>query len=212
MLAIGFDQIEKYFFRQNTVAGGAGSEKQHGIFFAYGIRLFDVTEKVFRVGELRLEFLAQLFAYFITTAVNTGADGGLNIARRSAEVAAHFSQTFFDDALERSAPACMKHSDRMTLSIDQNNRQAVGGLNAENQAGSRRDQSIACERNVRRRIDEVDDVGVYLAQGNEPRQFRTVFRAADIQRPQKCRPILFDGGFGIFFREAEVEGLSTVGA
>ena len=69
--------------------------------------------------------------------MNAGTDRGFEIARIGAEAAVHFAHSFFDDALDGAAPSGMKNADRVALCVDQNHRQAVGGLNAKQQAGSR---------------------------------------------------------------------------
>ena len=55
----------------------------------------------------------------------------------------HLAHTFLDDALDRAPPSGVKHAHGAAFGVDQNNGQAVGGLDAEQKAGSRGDQAVA---------------------------------------------------------------------
>jgi len=112
-------------------------------------------------------FLANFRAHLVTAAVNAGTNRGLEIARPAAEPAMHLAHSFLHDALERSTPARVKHAHCVALGVDENNRQAVGGLNAEQQAGSCSDQAVAGKLCFPWRIDEVDDVGMNLPQRDQ---------------------------------------------
>jgi hypothetical protein len=86
LLPVGFHQIEENLLGQLAVAGGSRRKKQHGIFFAHRIGLFDFTEQLRRIPELRLELGTNFFTHFITAAVNARTDRGLEITSPAAEV------------------------------------------------------------------------------------------------------------------------------
>ena len=116
----------------------------------------------------------------------------------------------------------MKHADRFALRIDEDDRQAIRRLNSQQQARGRRDQPVAGERRMRNRVHAMDDVGMNLPHGDE----RPACRAVELRstgqpraavptrsdRPQKRRPVAFDSGPGIVFREAEIEVAFAIGA
>jgi len=57
-------------------------------------------------------------------------------ARAAVEMKPHRAHTFLGDALDGTAPACVEDSDCAFSGIDEDDRQAVGGLNSEHDAGS----------------------------------------------------------------------------
>ena len=93
------------------------------------------------------------------------------------------------------------------LRIDEDGRQTICRLNAEQHSWSRRDQPIAGELRCWRRIDAVDDVGVDLAERNGRGRLGPA-----AERTQKCKAIALDCGLRVIFSEAEVEGGPSVGA
>ena len=193
------------------MAWSARRKEQHRIFFAHGIGLFDLTEKLRGICELRLELGANFFAYLITAAVNAWADRGLQIARPTAEAAVHLAHTFLHNAFHRASPSGMKHTHSVLPGVDENNGQAVGGLNAEQQTRSCGDQAIAGEWRFGGRVDEADDVGMNLAQRNQRPRFGFVIRfALGAELTQERGAVSLDGGFGVVFGESKVERVLAI--
>ncbi len=58
-------------------------------------------------------------------------------------MAAHFTDTFFDDALNGSAPACVEDSNDAATQIDGNDGKTVGDLDGDDDAGEVGDESVA---------------------------------------------------------------------
>ena len=114
-----------------------------GYFSPYGIGLLDLAEQFRCIRELRLELFANFRAHFITAAVNAGTNRGLEISRPAAESAAHLSHALLDDPFDSAPPARVKHAHGAVFGVDENDGQAIGGLNTEQQAWSRCNQAIA---------------------------------------------------------------------
>ena len=114
-----------------TVAGRSRRKKQHRIFFTHRIGLFDFTEQLRRIPELRLELGTDFFTHFIAAAVNARTDRGLEITSPAPEVPSQLTHALLDDAFHRAPPTRMKYPDRTALRVDKNDGQAIGGLNAE---------------------------------------------------------------------------------
>ena len=129
-------------------------------------------------------------------------------------MAAHLAYTLLDDAFDRASPTRMKHTNGTARGINENDGQAIGGLNAEQQTRSRCDQTVADKLWFRGRIDEADDIGMNLsycdqrpegARSPPPPSARTEFM-------QKRSAVALDCGFGVVFGETQVECFATVGA
>ena len=213
----------KNILRQNTVTGSARGEEQHGIFFADGIALLHFAEQLCRVGKLRLKLLADFRSHFITAAVNTRTDRRIEIAWTASEMAMHLAHSLFHNALDRAPPARVEHAHGAPLRVDENHRQAIRGLNAEKQTRRRCDESIAGELRCRRRVDEMDDVGMNLAQRDQwpalgVRLSRGCswdflsFAAERADFMQKRGAVSLDRGFRILFGESEIEVSIPIGA
>src|SRR5271154_5672018 len=149
------------------MTGGACREKQHGILFSNWIGFFNLTKQFRRIRELRFKLLANLFADFITAAMNSGTNRGFEIAGTATESPAHLARSLLDRALDRPPPACVKHSNSAPLGINENDGQAIRGLNSQQQTGSRGDQAIANKVRFSRGVNSIDKVGVNLAQRNQ---------------------------------------------
>ncbi len=151
--------------------------------------------------------MANFLADFVTASVDAGADGGLQIARSAAEVAAHFADSFFHDALYRAAPASMEYADGLAFGIGKDDGQAICRLNAKEQTGSGGDEAIAGQRRILWRVDEANDVGVDLPQRDQRIWLR--FAPARESR-QECLSIPLDRRFRVIFGESEIESILAV--
>jgi len=67
----------------------------------------------------------------------------------------------------------VEHSHSSLLGIYQNDRQAIGCLDGEENAGHTGDEAIANQRFLWQPSNTVDEIGVNLAQGNDGPQFFT---------------------------------------
>ena len=74
---------------------------------------------------------------------------------------------FGDDAGQCSPPASVDGSDGTLLGVDQENRDAVGGLNGEQKTGAVGDGSVALAGFTSRPIEKMDDVGMDLFKGDQ---------------------------------------------
>lgn len=206
--AIGFDQVEKNLNGKIAVPGGARREKQHGIFFAHGVRLFDLVEERPGVGELGFEVLAHFFTDRIAAVVNAGTDCSFEIARVATEVAVHLAHTLFDDALHRASPSGVEDANRALPAIDHDDRKAVGGLDGKQESRCAGEKAVADERFGRRAGDRVNDVGVDLAERCE----RPGMPAAGTKFAEERGAISLHVGSAVCFGEAEIERLAAVDA
>ena len=73
-----------------------------------------------------------------------------------------FADGFFEDAGERAAPSGVDGGDSARFGIDEENRDAVGGLNAEKKAGSCGERGVTLARFFRCGSERPDDGGMDL--------------------------------------------------
>src|SRR5690242_19333526 len=97
--------------------GSACGEEKQRIFFPHGIGFLNLTEQAGRIAELRLEPSADFFSDLVATALNSRADGGLQVAGMAAEAAHHFSNAFLNDALDGATPTSVEDADCMALRV-----------------------------------------------------------------------------------------------
>ena len=145
LLTIGFHQVEENLVGQFTVTGGAGGEKEERIFLPDGIRVLHLVKQLVRIGKLRVKSCADFFSNLIAAALNARADCRLDITGPGTEAAKHLANAFFDNSFDGAAPAGMEDANRMSFHIHQDYRKTVCRLNADEQAGTTRDQAIPDE-------------------------------------------------------------------
>ena len=78
------------------------------------------------------------------------------------EAGVEFADGFFEDAGERAAPACMYSGDDALSGIDEEDGNAVGGLDGEEKAGSFGERGVAFAGFFWRGGERPDDGGVDL--------------------------------------------------
>ncbi len=117
--------------------------KEHWIFLAYRVRFLRITEELLRVIKLRFEVCFQLFSHFITASLNSGANGGQNVARSGAKFMTHQAQAFFCDALYGASPASVESANSFVFRINQQHRETICRLYAQCHAGNISYQPIA---------------------------------------------------------------------
>src|SRR5438270_6982219 len=105
-----------------------------------------------------MKFLPQFVANFITTGVNSRANGCFQVPWRSAEVTLHLTYTFFNDAAEGATPAGMKGADHSLLGVHQQDWKTIGGLNTQKQTRCIGYESISGQLARRRTFEDMNDV------------------------------------------------------
>ncbi len=164
LATIGFAEIEQNIFGWRLVAGGHHVEPLDGIGFIAGA---EFVEPFGRIGKLRLKLGGDFGADFVAAAADGGADGSEEIGGLGLELHVHLADGFDDDALERAAPAGVNGGDGTLFRIDEENRDAIGGLDAQEEAGTVGGGGIAGARFGRRGVEKMDDVGMDLFQRDE---------------------------------------------
>src|SRR5437868_4048159 len=77
--------------------------------------------------------------------MNSRPNGGFDVTRHSPKVAPDFSDTFFNNALDRAPPTGVENSDSFLLNIHQDDWQTIGSPYSQQHSWSVREQTIACE-------------------------------------------------------------------
>lgn len=167
LAAIGLHQIKEQVDGKLAVARRTCGQKEQRILFAHRIRFLYLAEKFGSVGELAFELLTNFFSYLIAAGLHTRSNGSDHIAWVASKVSLHLADGFLDDALHRAAPSRVKYTDSVIFLVGQDDGDAVGGLDAKQQAGRVSDESIAGQRIRRHAVDPVNEVGVNLAECDE---------------------------------------------
>jgi len=139
---------------------------------ALGVRvnLRSFVKQISCVGELRQEAGQHFFADGIAAGADAGANGGGQVFRLRAKLALHAANAGLDNSVYCATPTGMKRSNDAALAICDEDRNAVGSLYAEQQAGFCGDEAVAFARGLLagvRGIGENDHGGMNLAQGDE---------------------------------------------
>jgi len=79
----------------------------------------------------------------------------------------HFPEGFDDDAGEGTAPSGVDGGYGTVFGVDEEDGDAVGGLDAEEEAGTAGSGGVALARLVGGGVEEMDDVGMDLLEGDE---------------------------------------------
>jgi hypothetical protein len=157
--AIGFFQVEEDVFGRGLVAWRHPIEPLDGIGF---VARAEFVKPVGGAGELGVELSGKFGADLVTAATDGGADGGEEASGPGAKVHLHFPDGFDDDAGEGAAPSGVDGSYGATLGVDEENGDAVGGLDAEQQAGTVGGGGVASRGLVGDGVEVMDDVRVDL--------------------------------------------------
>ena len=201
--AIGFRQVEQDIFRPRLVA------RRHHVEPLDGIRLVagaEFLEPFWGIGKLRLKLSGDLGAHFVAAAPDRGADGGEEIGGPRAELHLHLADGFRDDTLEGAAPSGMNGGYGASSGVDEKNRDAVGGLYGQQEAGTVCGGGITPARFKGSSVDEMDQIGMDLLERNEPE----VRRAEGELEAAAVLQCMFST---VPFRETEIQDLpATHGA
>src|SRR5205814_885836 len=114
------------------------------------------------------------------------------------EMHLHLADGFDDDELERATPASMNGGDGAPFGIDEENRNAVSGLDAQQEARAVGDGGIALAGLGRCGVEKMDDIGMDLFQADEFEMGRT-------DGGLEAAAVFEDVFFGVPFGEAEIE-------
>jgi hypothetical protein len=164
-------------------------------------------EQIRRVGKLRTERGFQIVAYGVATLLYAGSYGRVDIFRPGAKLAAHDSDGFFNDALDRTAPAGMESSCDAVLRVGKKDGKTVGGQDSNHHARRVRDQPIAGERLRASGMHNVNHVGMNLTVHDQRPRFPARFGA---KRAQETLSVFFYVPATVFFREAQVDRSALV--
>ncbi len=162
--AIGFFQVEEDVFGRGLVAGGHHVEPLDGIGFVAGA---EFVKPIGGVGELGVELDGDFGADFVTAAADGRADGGEQACGLGAEMHLHLADGFDGDAGEGAAPAGVDGGYGAVFGVDEEYGDAVGSLDAEQEARAVGGGGVALAGFVGDGVDEMDDVGVDLLEGDE---------------------------------------------
>ncbi len=194
--AVGFFQVEQDLFRRGLVAGGHHVEPLERVGFVAGA---EFIEKFGGVGEFCREIGGNFGADFVAATADGGADGGEHVFRVGFEFHLHLADGFDDDAGESAAPAGMNSGDNASFGIDDEDRGAVGGAHAEEQAGSIRGEGVAFAlfAGLSVCVEDADDVGMDLVEGDE-------IEIGCAERGLESAPVFFDVFALVPFDGAEI--------
>ena len=175
LAAVGFPKVEVDLGAEVGVAGGAGGEEKHGIFFANGVGDVDLGEEPWGVGELAVELVAHLLSDGEAACADRWTDGRDEVLGSGAELLAEGADAALDDAGEGAAPASVEGGDGVGAGVGDEHGNAVGGEDAEKEVGIAGEQSVAAQEGFafcggqweRAAVDASDDAGVALADGDE---------------------------------------------
>jgi len=195
--AIGFAEIEEDVLGRGLVAGGHPVEPLDGIGFVAGA---EFVEPLGGFGELGEELGGDFGADFVAAAAYGGADGGEEAGGVGFVLHLHFADGLDDDTSESAAPAGMNGGDGALFGVDEENRDAVGGLDAEEEAGAIGSGSVPLAKRGRWCIEEMDYVGMDLFQGDE-------IEVRCGEGGLETAAVLEDVFFGVPFGEAEIENI-----
>ena len=151
-------------FGWGLVAGGHHVQPLNGIGLVAGA---EFVEPVGGVGELGMELGGDFGADFVAARADGGPDGGEEVGGVGSEVHLELADGFSGDAGQGAAPAGMDGGYGSFFGVHEEDRGAVGGLDSQEEAGAVGDGSIAFARLARDGVEEVDDVGVDLFEGDE---------------------------------------------
>jgi hypothetical protein len=161
---VGFAEIEMNVFGRGLVAGRLHIEPLEGIGFFAGERLIEI---VGGIGELGGEFGDEIGGDFVAARTDGRADGGEKIRRVAAKFELHAADGFLGYAGERAAPAGVNGGNGAFFGIDEQDGDAISGLNGEKKAGAIGGGGIA-GAGIRGALREnVDDVRMDLLERNE---------------------------------------------
>ena len=156
---ISFAKVEEDALGRGLVAGGHHIEPLDGIGFVAGT---EFVEPFGGISKLRLKLDGDFGADFVAAAADGRPDGGKEVGGLGFELHLHLPDSLRNDALERAAPTGVNGGDGALFRIDEENRDTVSGLNAQEEPGAVRCGGIALARCGGCGVEKMDDVGMDL--------------------------------------------------
>jgi hypothetical protein len=198
--AIGLFEVEVDVFGWGLVAGGHHVEPLDRIGFVAGA---EFVEPVGGVGELGKELSGNFGPDFIAAAADGWADGGEEVGGVGAEVHLHLADGFDGDSGQGAAPTGVDSGYRTFSRVNEEDGDAVGGLDAEEEAGAVGDGGVAFAGLVGGGVEDMDYVGVDLFERDECQVGR-------VKSGLKASAVFEDVFAGVPVGEAEVEDFFAV--
>ena len=162
--AIGFAEIKEDVFGRRLMAGGHHVEPLDGIGLVTGAKL---VEPFRGFGELREELGGDFGADFVAATADGWADGGEEVGGVGFVLHLHFADGLDEDALEGAAPSGVNGGDGALFGVDEENGDAIGGLDSEEKAGAVRGGGVAAARSGGCGVKKMDHIGVDLLERDE---------------------------------------------
>ena len=162
--AIGFAEVEKDVLGRGLVARRHHVEPLDGVGFVTGA---EFVEPIRGFGELREELRGDLGANFVAAGADGWADGGEEVGGAGFVLHLHFADGFGDDALQSATPAGMNGGDGALFGVDEENGNAISGLDPEEKAGAVRGGGVAVAKFGGRGVEKMDDIGMDLLERDE---------------------------------------------
>lgn len=162
--AIGFFQVEEDVFGRGLVAWRHHVEPLNGIGLVAGA---EFVEPIGGIGELGVELSGDFGADFVAAAADGRADGGEEVGGPGFEVHLHLANGFDGDAGEGAAPSGVDGGYGSVFGVDEEDGDAVGGLDAEEEAVAVGRGGIARTGLGWDAVEKMDDVGVDLLERDE---------------------------------------------
>jgi len=156
------------------------------------------VEPIGGFGELREELRGDFGADFVAATADGRADGGKKVGGAGLEVHLHLADGFDDDALEGATPAGMNGGDGPLFRVDEENGDAIGGLDSEEKAWPIRGRGVAAAKFGGRGVEKMDDVGMDLLERNE-------LEIGCAEGRLEAAAVSVDVFLGVPFGEAEIE-------
>jgi len=192
---IGFAEVEEDALGRGLVAGRHHVQPLNGIGLVAGAKF---VEPFGGFGKLGKKLGGDFGADFIAAPADGGANGGEQIGRLGFELHLQLADSLDDDALERAAPASVNGGDGALVGIDEENGNAIGGLDAQEEAGAAGDGGIAAAGLGGGGVEKMDNVGMDLFQGDES-------EARSTEGGLEATTVFEDVLFGVPFGETEIK-------
>ena len=162
------------------VPRGARRQEEQRILLPHRVRVVDLAEQLIRIGKLRFELVAHLFADGIAAGPDGGPHRRHQVLRPRSVAEPHGPDTALDDALQRPAPTRVECRHCAPPHVGHQHGDAVRHLDCEHHAGRVGHHSIAAQQGATiRRLEPVigrvdgfhgpDESGMDLPQGDQAR-------------------------------------------
>jgi hypothetical protein len=157
--AVDLPKIEEDILGGRLVARRHPAEPLERVGLIAGAKFVEPFGSVGKLGE---EGGGDLGANFVATAADSGAQGGEQIRGSGAKLHVHAADGFHGDALQSATPSSVNGGHGALLGIDEKNRDAIGGLDAEKKARLVGDGGVAAAEFGRGGLENVHNIGVKL--------------------------------------------------